>query len=91
MVDEELTRERRIGMCAGMTEENFAGRTRVEMPCLPPEQVTGNFTEVELGLTEEGAVAEGRRCFQCGVRLQISPAPRPPAQGSEKKEPAASA
>jgi formate dehydrogenase beta subunit len=84
IIDEELTQERRIGMCAGMTEEDFAGRTRVEMPCLPPEQVTGNFTEVELGLTEAGAVAEGKRCFQCGVRLQISPAPLPPS-GSEKK------
>jgi NADPH-dependent glutamate synthase beta subunit-like oxidoreductase len=78
IIDEELTREREIGMCTGITEEGFAGRTRVEMPCLPPEQVTGNFTEVELGLTEAGAVAEGRRCFQCGVRLQIPPAPLPP-------------
>jgi hypothetical protein len=33
---------------------------------------------VETGLTEDGAVAEGRRCFQCGFRSQISPAPRPP-------------
>jgi NADPH-dependent glutamate synthase beta subunit-like oxidoreductase len=86
VVDEELTKERRIGMCAGITEENFAGKTRVEMPCLSPEQVTGNFTEVELGLTEEGAVAEGRRCFQCGVRLQISPAPRPPVKGTAKPQ-----
>jgi formate dehydrogenase beta subunit len=84
IIDEELTQERQIGMCAGMVEEDFAGRARVEMPCLPPEQVIGNFTEVELGLTEAGAVAEGKRCFQCGVRLQISPAPRPPL-GSEKK------
>jgi NADPH-dependent glutamate synthase beta subunit-like oxidoreductase/Pyruvate/2-oxoacid:ferredoxin oxidoreductase delta subunit len=90
IIDEELTRERKIGMCPGMTEDDFTGRTRVEMPCLPTEQVTGNFTEVELGLTEAGAVAEGRRCFQCGVRLQISPAPRPPVgstpRTSELKE-----
>jgi formate dehydrogenase beta subunit len=79
VIDEELTQERRIGMYAGITEEDFAGRPRVEMPCLPPEQVTSSFTEVELGLTEAGAVAEGKRCFQCGVRLQISPAPLPPA------------
>ena len=84
IIDEELTQEREIGMCTGMTEEDFAGRTRVEMPCLPPEQVTGNFTEVELGLPEAGTVAEGKRCFQCGVRLQISSAPLPPV-GSEKK------
>ena len=79
IIDEELTQERAIGMCVGITEDDFVGRTRVEMPCLPPEQVTSNFTEVELGLTEAGAVAEGKRCFQCGIRLQISPAPTPPA------------
>lgn len=79
IIDEELTRERQIGMCAGITEEEFAGRPRVSMPCLPPEQVKDNFAEVETGLTEDGAVAEGKRCFQCGVRLQISPAPQPPA------------
>jgi formate dehydrogenase beta subunit len=83
IIDEELTRERRIGACAGLTAESFAGQARVKMPCLPPEQVTHSFIEVETGLTEEGAVAEGKRCFQCGVRLQISPAPRPPAAGQE--------
>jgi hypothetical protein len=61
-----------------MTADGFAGMSRVGMPCLPPEQVKSNFTEVELGLTEEGAVCEGKRCFQCGVRLQIAPAPQPP-------------
>jgi len=88
VIDEELTQERAIGMCVGITEEDFASRTRVEMPCLPPEQVTSNFTEVELGLTEVGAVAEGKRCFQCGIRLQISPAPTPPAMsGNSAREP----
>jgi formate dehydrogenase beta subunit len=87
-IDEELTQERRIGMCAGMTEEDFTGRSRVAMPCLPPEQVTSNFKEVELGLPETGAVAEGKRCFQCGVRLQISPAPLPPTVSEyETREP----
>ncbi len=84
IIDEELTQERQIGMGTGMMDEDFAGRTRVEMPCLPPEQVTSNFTEVELGLTEAGAVAEGKRCFQCGVRLQISSAPLPPAASEPK-------
>jgi formate dehydrogenase beta subunit len=86
VIDEELTRERRIGMCAGITDEDFAGRARVRMPCLPPEQVTDNFKEVETGLPEDGAVAEGRRCFQCGVRRQISPAPLPPDVGKNRAE-----
>jgi hypothetical protein len=78
VIDEELTGERAIGKCAGLTVAGFPEQPRVKMPSLPPEQVVGNFTEVELGLTEEGAVAEGKRCFQCGFRSQITPAPRAP-------------
>ncbi|MFC1970786.1 FAD-dependent oxidoreductase [Chloroflexota bacterium] len=84
IIDEELTKERWIGICAGITAEDFAGQTRVQMPCLPPEKVTGNFTEVELGLTEAGVLAEGKRCFQCGFRLQISLAPQPPTGGEKR-------
>jgi len=77
IIDEELTAERQIGMCVGM-EEGFADRTRVKMPCLEVKQRLGNFSEAELGLGESQAVAEGRRCFQCGVRLQIPAAPMAP-------------
>jgi NADPH-dependent glutamate synthase beta subunit-like oxidoreductase len=84
IIDEELTSERHIGLCAGITAEDFNGLRRVKMPCLPPEQVIGNFAEVETGLLNDGAVAEGKRCFQCGFRLQISPAPRPPAFSAKK-------
>jgi hypothetical protein len=84
IIDEELTTERRIGLCAGITAEDFPGLRRVKMPCLPPERVIDNFTEVETGLLNDEAVAEGKRCFQCGFRLQITPAPRRPA-ASEKK------
>jgi len=79
IIDEELTRERSIGICAGLTAEGFHGQPRVKMPCLPPDKAIRNFTEVELGLPEDGAVAEGKRCFQCGFRAQIAPAPRPPS------------
>ncbi len=82
-IDEQLTTERQIGACAGITAEDFKGQPRVKMPSLPPEQVINDFTEVELGLLNDGAVAEGKRCFQCGFRSQISPAPRPPVP--EKK------
>ncbi|MCJ7605685.1 MAG: FAD-dependent oxidoreductase [Dehalococcoidales bacterium] len=77
-IEEELTGERRIGICAGLTADEFQDAPRVRMPCLPPEQVVNNFTEVETGLPEDGTIAEGKRCFQCGFRLQITPAPRPP-------------
>lgn len=78
VIDEELTGEREISMCAGITAEGFAGQERVMMPCLAPHKVTGNFVEVETGLPEDGVVAEGKRCLQCGVRSRISPAPLPP-------------
>jgi NADPH-dependent glutamate synthase beta subunit-like oxidoreductase len=78
VIDEELTSEREIGMCAGITAEGFAGQKRVKMPFLPPGKVTDSFVEVETGLPEDGTIAEGKRCLQCGVRMQISPAPLPP-------------
>jgi heterodisulfide reductase subunit A-like polyferredoxin len=40
---------------------------RSTMPKLPKETRTGDFAEVELGLTEEQAVAEALRCLDCGV------------------------
>ena len=72
-------------MCWGR-EEDFLGRARVEMPYLPVEQRLGNFTEVELGLDEPAAVAEGGRCFQCGVRWQVSAVPLPPVEGHKTRE-----
>jgi formate dehydrogenase (NADP+) beta subunit len=77
-IEEELTLERKIGRCAGRTAEGFASWKRVKMPCLPPEKVKDNFTEVELGLYNDEAVIEGKRCFQCGFRHQITPPPCPP-------------
>jgi NADPH-dependent glutamate synthase beta subunit-like oxidoreductase len=77
-IEEELTRERKIGTCAGRTPDDFTSWKRVKMPCLPPEKVKDNFTEVELGLYNDEAVAEGKRCFQCGFRYQITPPPCPP-------------
>jgi NADPH-dependent glutamate synthase beta subunit-like oxidoreductase len=83
-IEEELTQEREIGMCAGM-EEDFVNSKRVEMPCLAVEQRKGD-SEVELGLSEQDAVAEGKRCCQCGVRLQIPSAPAPPEETSRAKK-----
>ncbi len=79
VIDEVLTKERRYGLCVGK-EEDFVDRVRVQMPCLPAEKCLSNFTEVELGYDEQLAVKEARRCFQCGVRLQIPPVPLPPTK-----------
>ncbi len=84
VIDEMLTTEREIGMCVGITAEGFTGQERVKMPCLSPDKVTDSFIEVETGLPEDGTVAEGKRCLQCGVRMQISPAPLPPTARKSK-------
>ncbi|MDD4859332.1 MAG: FAD-dependent oxidoreductase [Dehalococcoidales bacterium] len=76
-IDEELTQDRRFTMQCGLVE-GFPEFDRVKMPELPVAQRAGNFNEVELGLEETAAVFEGRRCFQCGCRLQITPAPEAP-------------
>ncbi len=78
-IEEELTQERLYGMCVGSVDK-FAYLHQVEMPCLAVEERQGNFVEVELGFDEETALREARRCFQCGVRLQIPSAPRPPSK-----------
>jgi NADH-quinone oxidoreductase subunit F len=75
-IEEELTSERQFDMHVGK-EEGFVERSLVAMPCLPLEKRQG-FIEVELGFSEEEGLREARRCLQCGVRLQIPPAPLPP-------------
>lgn len=44
--------------------------SRCVMPEIPVSERTRNFREVELGLTEDMAVLEARRCFQCDVNEQ---------------------
>ncbi|TET25624.1 MAG: 4Fe-4S dicluster domain-containing protein [Dehalococcoidia bacterium] len=85
VIDEELTPERQIGLCVGK-DEGFIDQPRVQMPCLPVKKRLGNFNEVELGFDEQLAVTEGRRCFQCGVRMQIPPPPLPPVRAGKKPE-----
>ncbi|MGI6552300.1 MAG: NADH-quinone oxidoreductase subunit NuoF [Bacillota bacterium] len=41
---------------------------RIKAACLEVEKRLGNFVEVELGYTEEQAVAEACRCLRCDVR-----------------------
>ncbi len=48
-------------------KDEAAPTPRAEMAELPPAKREGNFDEVELGLTEEQAVAEAKRCLSCGL------------------------
>jgi NADPH-dependent glutamate synthase beta subunit-like oxidoreductase len=54
-------------------DEGFAYWQRVQIPFLPLEQRAGSFAEVELGLNEEAAIREAKRCLRCNLRLKISP------------------
>lgn len=85
VIDEELTKERQIGMCVGPAD-SFVCQIRTKMPCMAVNERTDNFSEVELGLSEEQAIAEGKRCFQCGVRLQIPAAPMAPLVKGEPEK-----
>jgi len=78
VIDEELTKERQFRMYVGK-DEDFIEWPRIEMRCLVMKQREG-FIEVELGFDEQEALREAKRCFQCGVRLQIPPAPLPPTK-----------
>ncbi len=47
--------------------EGLPRQDRPVMPALPLEERRGNFREVELGYSEEQAVAEAGRCLDCAV------------------------
>jgi thioredoxin reductase len=64
-------------------EEGFAERSRIQMPCLPPEQRLRSFSVVELGFDRESAITEAKRCLKCDLRLEISPVVSPPEKWSE--------
>jgi len=46
--------------------ENFPQAERSRLKERPPEERIKDFKEVTIGLTEEEAIAEARRCLQCG-------------------------
>ena len=46
---------------------NAQKRPRAAMPTLPVEEWIKSFNEINLGLTEEEAVAEADRCINCGI------------------------
>ena len=53
-----------------LTEEEIENAKRPEMPRLPIEKRGKNFNEVELGLNEEMAVNEARRCLRCELETK---------------------
>ena len=52
-----------------VTDRDFADRERIErvkMPHRSPEERRNDFKEVNLGLSPEAAMAEAKRCLECG-------------------------
>ena len=52
-----------------VTDRDFADRERIErvkMPHRSPEERRNDFKEVNLGLSVEAAMAEAKRCLECG-------------------------
>jgi len=64
-------------------EEDFFDRPRVQMPCLPLTDRITSFNEIELGLNENMAIEEAKRCLRCDLRLQISSVTLPPEKWQE--------
>jgi heterodisulfide reductase subunit A-like polyferredoxin len=54
------------------TAKDKAKIPRVEAPALPVNERTGNFSEIEQGLTEEAALAETERCLNCALCSECS-------------------
>jgi len=63
----KLGRERREQQAAGVPSWDFDRSPRQVMPRRSAEERAGGFAEIELGFTEEQAVAEARRCLSCGL------------------------
>jgi len=82
-ISEVLAPPSELSPCVGK-DDGFFDWARAVMPALPVEKRSNNFVEVELGLSDEAAVQEGRRCLQCAVRCAITPPPLPPRPGKNK-------
>ncbi len=65
-----LMRMRKIIEAFGPAEESeycagVSGLERTHMPAIEPQARVGNFDEIELGFSEQEAVAEAERCMRC--------------------------
>ncbi len=65
--DVKAGREKVEEEAAPVPQREFAKQPRQRNERLPVDKRRGNFQEVEFALTEEQAVAEAQRCFNCGI------------------------
>ncbi|UCG03139.1 MAG: FAD-dependent oxidoreductase [Candidatus Heimdallarchaeota archaeon] len=81
-IEEELTEQDTSNPWLGQ-DEDFFDNSRVQMPCLPLNDRTTSFNEIELGLNESLAMEEAKRCLRCDSRLHFSPIHLPPEKWQE--------
>jgi NADH-quinone oxidoreductase subunit F len=53
-----------------LSDEEIKSLKRPEMPCLPVDQRTESFKEVEVGFDEAAAIAEAKRCLRCDLEVK---------------------
>lgn len=82
-IEEVLEPKGEYNPCVGK-EEGFFDWARALMPAISVKERAANFAEVDLGLSDEAAIKEGKRCLQCAVRCLIIPPPPPPGMGKSK-------
>ena len=58
-------RPKQVNRVEEVSKEGIPPKLRAAMPMLDLKQREGSFAEVELGLDEETAMAEARRCLNC--------------------------
>jgi len=56
----------------------YMDRDRSLMPALSAQERACSFSEINLGLDEQTAIAEAQRCLECDLRFQIKPPFLPP-------------
>ena len=66
----EVTRPAARIEATELSEEETKNLKRPEMPCIPVDQRTKSFKEVELGFNEAAAVAEAKRCLRCDLEVK---------------------
>jgi len=55
---------------ADLNPDYFDPTPRAAMPHLPPAERTASFEEINKGLSDEAAMAEAQRCFNCGACIE---------------------
>jgi NADPH-dependent glutamate synthase beta subunit-like oxidoreductase len=71
-IEETLVEMQPLEPATGRRDKGFADLKRVRMPALPLSERHDGFLEVELGLNEDRAIDEAKRCLQCDLELCLA-------------------